>query len=212
MSMKSKIISNPNRKAMEVAYLGGEPVNKIAKRYGVSEQALYRHLKIKKSGMSRQIVTAMKMQGSAEASDLLNEFSNRIEGLVITLETALSETEEDKNYPVMIMAAKELRSCYESILRAAATVQGQTGTTNEQDRAYWEQKLREENEEPLHEMLKVLSPDEYELYNQLNSKMLDLDPNKVMKLKEKFLFEDVTPLEDKPESSDSKTLKEKDKP
>lgn len=188
--MKSKILYNPNRKEMEKAYLRGEPVNRIAKRYGVDSQCLYRHFKTNKSGLSRQMVTAMKMHDSTEASNILNLFTERIEGLIEKLELAVTDTEQTKDYQTMIQATKELRSCFESQVKMLITA-GDQGITTENDKLYEEQQSREEYQE----MLKLLTTQELKQLEWISHKMRGdapeglPDPNK-----KELLVEDIEPI------------------
>jgi len=199
--MKSKIVSNPNRKQAERLFLAGTPILKIAKDLNLPYQPLYRHLTdLNKSGISRQLKKAFDLRDSAEASDILNEFTERIEGLISKLEVATNDTEASQDYVVMIASIKELRSCYESLLKFEITKE-QNPAINQSDELYWRQKFREEDQELLGEMFDMLSPDEMELYKQLNMKMTSRNPDMKIQLKEKFQFEDIEDIQDTEESN-----------
>lgn len=215
--MKSKIVSNPNRKQAEKLYLQGVPILKIAKDLNLPYQPLYRHLTdLNKSGISRQLKTAYDLQENEEGRNILNVFSNRIESLVSTLEEVIDVLRLDEDYkkaaPVLIPAIKELRSCYESLLKFEITAKEQ-GAPTEQNKLFQEQQEAEEHRE----RLKLLTTQELKQLEWISYKMNNIpmpeglpDPNK-----ETFIkgvepeSEDIEPVsKDKPFKRTKKPLKQ----
>jgi len=197
--MKCKICSHPNKLQLEKQYIQGIAVAKIARENGLSENSTRNHMQ---NHISRQMMTSSKTQQVVASMELLTD----IEELVNRTKTILAHAEDKKQYGLALGAIREVRGSYELLAKISWALHQARLSELEIERA----KQREPDPEQakvLNEMLDVLSPDEYDLYSQLNAKMLNKDPDIVIKINEKF--EDIEDVQHTEESNDIIPTEEK---
>ncbi len=94
--------------AINVALVSREPYRDIARRYGVSKDALKRH---SQEHIPSMLVKASRAQEVADADTLLD----RVEALTARIEAAVGEVESEHNWDSFWRGVRELRSNLELI-------------------------------------------------------------------------------------------------
>jgi len=221
MPRKSKIASHPQRREMEKAFLSGQSVTSIAIQYKVDPQCLGRHLKSNRSGLSRQMAKSYELKSNAEGSEMLQLFVDRLEGLTTNLNEIIIES-QGKDNPTTVSAIRELRNVIQSQFTMLAAGK-QAGIVSVEDEQYQD----EEKQKKLHNRLQKFTNEERHVFGDLVEKSWDMlpDNNRVIipakpvdkdglqvayDLKLAWVAFDSVNDNNKPETSDTILLKEKD--
>src|SRR5215217_4174599 len=102
------VCSHEERDAIEDAFIAGTPKRRIAARYGVTEQALRRHIR---EHLPELLSLARDAERAARADTLLD----RVEHLQERTEAILAATEGTDLYGVQLGAIREMRRNLELI-------------------------------------------------------------------------------------------------
>ena len=102
------ICAHEERDAIEDAFIAGTPKRRIATHYGVTEQALRRHLR---EHLPALLALARDAERAARADSLLD----RIEALQSRTEAVLERVEGTENYSATLSAIREMRANLELI-------------------------------------------------------------------------------------------------
>jgi hypothetical protein len=102
------VCSHDERDAIEDAFIAGTPKRRIATRYGVTEQALRRHIR---EHLPELLALARDAERAARADTLLD----RVEHLQQRTEAILAATEGTDLYGVQLGAIREMRRNLELI-------------------------------------------------------------------------------------------------
>ena len=108
MPQSCTICSHKSRDAMEDAFIAGTPKRRIAAHYGVTEQALRRHLR---EHLPELLALARDAERAARADSLLD----RIEALQSRTLAILEATEQTQDHRVALAAIREARGNLELI-------------------------------------------------------------------------------------------------
>jgi hypothetical protein len=116
------VCTHDERHAIDVALVAREPYRDIARRYGVSKDALSRHTKVH---IPEYLAKAKKAIEVAEADSLLD----RVEGLYRRTEAILDTVEANEEWPTALAAIRECRHTL-SLLGEVAQELSRTPTFN----------------------------------------------------------------------------------
>jgi hypothetical protein len=108
MSRTCTVCSHPERDAIEDAFLAGQAKRRIAAHYGVTEQALRRHLR-------EHLPTLLALARDAERASRADSLLDRIEDLHSRTEAILTELEDTDLHGAKLAAIREMRRNLELI-------------------------------------------------------------------------------------------------
>jgi len=108
MPRECTVCGHPERDAIEDAFIDGTPKRRIAAQYGVSEQAVRRHIR-------EHLPALLSLARDAERAARADSLLDRIEALQSRTEAALLRVEGTDNYPAIFRGISELRSNLELV-------------------------------------------------------------------------------------------------
>lgn len=102
---------NPDREAIDAAAVGGASFRSIARRYGVGDGAVARHVH------SGHVSPALVAVAEAKEADRERTTAERVEGLYRRVERLLDDAEHAPSATVLLAAVREMRGCLELLAR-----------------------------------------------------------------------------------------------
>lgn len=168
MPRKSSIVMHPKKLEMEREYMEGQPVSEIARKYGVSADALYHHTE---HNLSRQLVQAYQQKELNESMDILGG----IEDLLKKTRRILDHAEKDKKHRLALSAIKEARGSYELLSKIAYALHQARLAEIELERLQ-QATNHDDTEEQVAEAIKILSFDELKVLERLTRKIRTQNP------------------------------------
>ena len=109
MPRTCSICANPDRAALDTALVSGEALRGIARRFAVSEDALFRH---RSDHIPAALTKAKDAEAVADADDLLTQVQD-LRRLAMHL---LAKASAAGDYRTALMGIREARACIETLL------------------------------------------------------------------------------------------------
>lgn len=174
-----KICIHPNKLKMEREFIQGQPIIRVAQKYNVSYNSLYNH---SQNHISRQLAQAWEKKDLDHSTDLLS----RIDRIVDRAEKIFRRNYSAKKDSMALKALDSQRQTFELICKIQAYMHAnKLDEDKEQKQINYLQQAEE-----MEQALKILTPEEMDLYFQLQMKIERQD--KEMKIiQEKQAFSDV---------------------
>ncbi|MBN2611764.1 MAG: hypothetical protein JXB00_09445 [Bacteroidales bacterium] len=186
MSGKFKCIicNHPNRLDIDRAIASGRTMASISREYGVPESSVMVH---RDKHLSHQLVTAFRKKTEIESMDI---FGN-IDELITRTKKILTEAENKGKHELALKAIAEARNSYELLCKIAAYYHQAKADELSMNREQIESEIEEQNIAKLQKNIQILTPEEQELYFQLNLKMLNQDERMPFNPPEKRILKPV---------------------
>jgi len=162
------ICNHPERLAIDRELVEGKSKADIARRFGVSDDAVRNH---GDNHLSRQLVKAHERKEIIHAADLVT----RIESLLSKSENILSEAEKKKQFTLALNAIRESRSTLELLYKIAAHLHEVRRLELEAKQEQGQVQDREDSEQRAREFFDLaeqrLSKDELHVFMDLYNKI-----------------------------------------
>ncbi len=173
MGMSCKCCQSKNRLEIDRAIVSGQSKSSIARDWGVSEASVAYHEK--HGHVTRQMAKAGEVKAQKEAVNVFTE----LEDLMSRTKKILVNAEKKNHNGIALSAIRELRGniALISSIQLAITQQQQN---NEKNPDWYERQKQEEEitKELFQEIIpKLLQPEEFEVYGDLNLKIIAEDYN-----------------------------------
>lgn len=113
MPQTCSICRSPRRKAVDAALVAGESLRSIAKRFGTSQSAVFRH---RKNDLSPALIRANQDRESEHAEGLINQMQSLLAKTLAILDKA-------ENQRTALVAVREARGNIELLARLTGELQ-----------------------------------------------------------------------------------------
>jgi hypothetical protein len=136
MPRQCTICHHPSREEIEKALLAGQSFRNVAKRFGTSVTALFRH---KADHLATSLVKAKEVEDIARADSVLGDIRNQIAQITSLYQAAegiLDQAKKSKDLPTALKAIRELSNLHRE---NRATLELVAKVTGEIERAKQEQ-------------------------------------------------------------------------
>ena len=116
MGRRCTVCTHPKRDEIDRALIAGEPYRDIARRYGLSKDALRRH----REHIPRDLARSREAEEVARADELLGQ----VQELRDRALSILDKAERSKDLRTALQAIREARQCVELLAKLAGELSG----------------------------------------------------------------------------------------